>query len=252
MHELASARVRLFSVDELGSTGASDAAGIGTMQELAEPTGCPVFYGSNDTTALVQAALDDSHEGYVLTLAPKEHREDRSFHYLSPEDVEEGRRVELSGGLRRQFFGKKAYATIPRMTPFLLEVAAALLVAAIVATFGYMSGKQALQKKIKDAAVTYVMQLEDLIQKGVKEGEYKALANASDIVTKCEAFREPLDGMRKELGGEIDTLAKLALQGIERRREVYATIEALQSSWPGKRRTIESETRRLLALLGVE
>ncbi|HEY1753905.1 MAG TPA: hypothetical protein VGG72_00810 [Bryobacteraceae bacterium] len=138
------------------------------------------------------------------------------------------------------------------MTPFLLEMAAALLVAAIVATFGYTSGKHALQKKINDASVLYLMQLEDLIQRGVKEGEYKAIANANELVSKCSAFREPLDGMRKGLSPEIDTLAQLGLRGSDNRKEIYATIEALQSAWPGKRRAIESETRRFLALLGIE
>jgi hypothetical protein len=137
------------------------------------------------------------------------------------------------------------------MTPFLLEMAAALLVAAIVATFGYTSGKHAVQKRIDDACVSYVMQLEDLIRNSVKEGEYKASTNASAIVAKCEAFREPLEGMRRELGPEIDTLAKLARQGEAGRKETFTTIEALQASWPAKRRTIESETRRLLVLLGV-
>ncbi len=83
------------------------------------------------------------------------------------------------------------------MTPFLLEMAAALLVAAIVATFGYTSGKHALQKKINDASVTYLMQLEDLIHKSVKEGEYKVQANVGELVAKCEALLEPLEGMRK-------------------------------------------------------
>jgi hypothetical protein len=138
------------------------------------------------------------------------------------------------------------------MPPFLLEVAAALLVAAIVATFGYTSGTRAVRKKIDDASTSFAMQLEDLIHKSAKEGEYKAVANANEIVVKCETLREPLDSMRKQLNSEIDTLAKLAVQGIESRKQVFAAIEALQRSWPGKRRAIEGETRRLLKLLGVE
>ncbi len=138
------------------------------------------------------------------------------------------------------------------MTPFLLEAVAGLFVAAIVATFGYASGKHAVQKKINDASILYMLQLEELIRNSVKEGEYKALANASEIVAKCEAFREPLEGMQRELSPEIDTLAKLGRQGNASRKDIFATIEALQASWPGKRRTIESETRRLLTLLGVE
>ena len=138
------------------------------------------------------------------------------------------------------------------MTPFIIEAAVGLLVAAIVATFGYASGKHAVQKKINDASVLYMLQLEDLIHNSVKEGEFKASENASAIVARCEAFREPLEAMRKELSPEIDTLAKLALQGSGSRREIFATLEALQSSWPRKRRAVETETRRLLTLLGVE
>jgi hypothetical protein len=138
------------------------------------------------------------------------------------------------------------------MTPFIIEAAVGLLVAAIVATFGYASGKHAVQKKINDASVMYMLQLEELIRTSVKEGEYKASANASAIIARCEAFREPLEAMRKELSPEIDTLATLALQGSQSRREIFATIEALQASWPRKRRAVESETHKLLTLLGVE
>ena len=91
MRELAAAKVRLYPVDPEGLMGGS---GIGTMMELAEPTGGRVFYGSNDTTALVQAAMDDSHEGYVLTFAPAEYREDGSFHDLRLKTSRKG--VELT------------------------------------------------------------------------------------------------------------------------------------------------------------
>jgi VWFA-related protein len=89
-HELAVAKVKLFPVDPGGLSG----GWIGTMQELAEPTGGKVFYGSNDTTALFQAAMDESQQGYVLTFAPKGYREDGSFHYLSLKTSRKG--VELS------------------------------------------------------------------------------------------------------------------------------------------------------------
>jgi hypothetical protein len=138
------------------------------------------------------------------------------------------------------------------MTPFIVETAAGLLVAAIVATFGYASGKRAVQRKINDASVLYMLKLEELIRNSVKDGEYKAVANASQIVAGCEAFRGPLEGIRRELNSEIDTLAKLVRQGSDSRREIFATIGALQLSWPGKRRAVESETRKLLTLLGVE
>jgi VWFA-related protein len=92
--ELAAAKVKLNPVDPRGLMGSFDMTGIGIMKELAEPTGGRVFYGSNDTTALVQGALEDSRMGYVLTFAPKDYREDGSFHSLSLKTSRKG--VELS------------------------------------------------------------------------------------------------------------------------------------------------------------
>jgi|HubBroStandDraft_1064217.scaffolds.fasta_scaffold538613_1 hypothetical protein len=139
------------------------------------------------------------------------------------------------------------------MTPFLLELAAILLVAAIVATFGYSSGKRALQKKINDASVAYVAGLDDLISKSVSEGKFKASVNAREIVGRCDAMKERLESILKPLSASFAELIRLAAQG-ERGNadEVFAAITALQASWPSQRRSIETETRRLLGLLGVE
>lgn len=140
------------------------------------------------------------------------------------------------------------------MTPFLLATAAGLVVAAIVATFGYASGKRALQKRIDDASIAYVMKLDDLIHKSVKDGEFQVLLNAREIVARCEALRDPLDGMRRNLNSEIDTLIRLVGEGerVNNRQEMFAAVVSLQKSWPGKRRSIEAGTRKLLTLLGVE
>lgn len=140
------------------------------------------------------------------------------------------------------------------MAPFLFEAAAVLIVAAIVATFGYSSGKRALQKKIDEAATGYVMRLDDLLHRSVEQGEAQALVNGREIADKIEAFREPLDNMRQHLNSEIDVFVGLVREGARtnNRKELFAAIASLRSAWPGRRRSIESETRRLLALLGVE
>jgi hypothetical protein len=139
------------------------------------------------------------------------------------------------------------------MTPFLLELAAILLVAAIVATFGYSSGKRALQKKIDDAAVAYLVGLDDLISKSVSEGKFKASANAREILSGRDALKEHIEGMLKPLHAGFDELTRLsAASQRDNADELFAAITALQASWPGQRRSIESETRRLLGLLGVE
>ena len=50
------------------------------MKELAEQTVGRAYY--NDTAALVRAALDDSREGYVLTDASRDYRQDGSVHQV--------------------------------------------------------------------------------------------------------------------------------------------------------------------------
>ncbi len=139
------------------------------------------------------------------------------------------------------------------MTQYFLELAAILLVAAIVATFGYSSGKRALQKKINDAAVSYLAGLDDVITKSVNEGKFKASANSREIVSRCQALQEHLEGMLKPLQSSFEEVTRLSAAGQrDNVDQLFAAITALQASWPGQRRSIESETRRFLGLLGVE
>ena len=140
------------------------------------------------------------------------------------------------------------------MTPFLLELAAVLLVAAIVATFGYSSGRRALQKKVDEAAVGYLAELDDLIAKSVSEGKFKAAANAREILSRAEALKTHLEGMLRPLEGSFENLIDLsaASQRDNNADQLFAAISALQGSWPSQRRAIEGETRRLLGLLGVQ
>jgi hypothetical protein len=140
------------------------------------------------------------------------------------------------------------------MTPFLLELAAVLLVAAIVATFGYSSGKRALQKKIDDAAAAYLAALDDLIAKSVSEGKFKAAANCREILSRSEALKVHLEGMLNPLEASFEDLTQLsaASQRENNADQLFAAISGLQGSWPSQRRAIESEMRRLLGLLGVQ
>jgi VWFA-related protein len=94
MAELADAKVKLLAVDARGVPTARTAyVNVQTMEEMAEPTGGRAYYYNNDTAALVEAALDDSHEGYLLTFAPKKYREDGSLHVLRLKTSRKG--VEL-------------------------------------------------------------------------------------------------------------------------------------------------------------
>ncbi len=139
------------------------------------------------------------------------------------------------------------------MNPFLLEAAAGLFVAAIVATFGYSSGKRSLQRKIDDAPVAYLASLDDLISKSVAEGKFKASANAREILTQSAALKQHLEGMLQPLRSSFEELERSAMPGqIGDTEETFDAIHSLQASWPGQSRVIESDTRRLLELLGIE
>lgn len=66
-------------------------------------------------------------------------------------------------------------------------------------------------------------------------------------------MREHLEGMLTPLNLSFGEMTRLtAPTQRDNAEELFAAITALQASWPGQRRSIESETRRLLALLGIE
>jgi VWFA-related protein len=94
MRELAAAKLMLYPVDARGILASFQATvNVDSMKELAEQTGGRVFYNDNDTGALVRAALDDSREGYVLTYAPRDYRQDGSAHQVRLKTARKG--VEL-------------------------------------------------------------------------------------------------------------------------------------------------------------
>ena len=198
------------------------------------------------------AAIDDSVHSITVPMYPRTWNRPPGtrFGVLSGEDCN----WQNINGLYGPVWRRQPGATIPRMTPFVLEAVAGLIVAAIVATFGYASGKRAVQRKIDDGAIAFGMKLDDLLHKSVKDGEFAVLVNARAIVEQCQTLRDPLEGMRRQLNSEIDALIQLVEEGKRNnnRKDLFATLTALQASWPGKRRSMEMETRKLLALLGIE
>jgi VWFA-related protein len=83
MRELAAAKLMLYPVDARGVLASFQASvNVESMKELAEQTGGRIFYNDNDTAALVRGAMDDSREGYVLTYAPRDYRQDGSAHQV--------------------------------------------------------------------------------------------------------------------------------------------------------------------------
>jgi len=88
MRDLAAAKLMLYPVDARGViSGLHDFVQARNLEEFAEQTGGRVYFNSNDVAAFLRAALEDSREGYVLTYAPRDYRQDGSAH-----------RVELKTG----------------------------------------------------------------------------------------------------------------------------------------------------------
>lgn len=80
VRKLAAAKVIVYPVDPRGLT-------LGPVKndpatEIARQTGGRAFSQSNDVAKLVRTAIDDSREGYVLTYAPTNYREDGALHQV--------------------------------------------------------------------------------------------------------------------------------------------------------------------------
>ena len=84
--QLAAAKVMLYPIDArgliacLGPCPPEVNLNIASMEELAEQTGGRAYHDDNGLSALARAALEDSREGYVLTYAPANYKQDRSAH----------------------------------------------------------------------------------------------------------------------------------------------------------------------------
>jgi len=82
MRDLAAAKLMLYPVDARGVLGGPLFANAMNLSEFAEQTGGRVYFNSNDTAGFLRAALEDSREGYVLTYAPRDYRQDGSAHQV--------------------------------------------------------------------------------------------------------------------------------------------------------------------------
>jgi VWFA-related protein len=91
MRDLAAAKVMLYPVDARGVLpeihAFTDAQNLG---EFAEQTGGRAYFNNNDTAAFLRAALEDSREGYLLTYAPRDYRQDGSDHKVRLDSSRKG------------------------------------------------------------------------------------------------------------------------------------------------------------------
>jgi VWFA-related protein len=85
--QLRSAKVRLYPIDARGLIACPYLPcppelllPIDMMEELAVQTGGRAYHDSNGLSALVGKALEDSRQGYLLTYAPNNYRQDGSTH----------------------------------------------------------------------------------------------------------------------------------------------------------------------------
>jgi VWFA-related protein len=82
MRDLAAAKLMLYPIDARGVLAGQGFVNAQALGEFAEQTGGRVYFNSNDGAAFLRAALDDSREGYVLTYAPRDYRQDGSAHHV--------------------------------------------------------------------------------------------------------------------------------------------------------------------------
>lgn len=71
MHRLNASNMSLYPVDAQGlAVSSKDSRNIDAMKGMAGKTGGRAFYNGNDMSELVNAAILDSRDGYVVTYAP--------------------------------------------------------------------------------------------------------------------------------------------------------------------------------------
>ncbi len=87
--QLRSAKVRLYPIDARGLFTCPSlpcppalVLPIDMMEELAVQTGGRAYHDSNGLSALVAKALENSRQGYLLTYAPNNYRQDGSTHQV--------------------------------------------------------------------------------------------------------------------------------------------------------------------------
>ncbi|HEX4133638.1 MAG TPA: VWA domain-containing protein [Bryobacteraceae bacterium] len=98
MREVTNANIVLYPIDPRGVLGSFDIARTSTMEELAEQTGGRAWYGDNDVSYLIRAAMGDSRHGYLLTYTPKTYGEDGSFHQIRLKTSRKGVRLRYRVG----------------------------------------------------------------------------------------------------------------------------------------------------------
>jgi VWFA-related protein len=99
MRDLAAAKLMLYPIDARGViSGLHDLVQAQNLWEFAEQTGGRVYFNSNDVASFLRAALEDSREGYVLTYAPRDYREDGSAHQVQLKTERKGVQLRYRPG----------------------------------------------------------------------------------------------------------------------------------------------------------
>ena len=99
MGELAAAKLMLYPIDARGILMTSAAyLSAKYLDDIAELTGGRAYINSNDVAGLVRDALDDSREGYFLTYAPRDYRQDGSTHLVQLKTRRKGVKLRYRSG----------------------------------------------------------------------------------------------------------------------------------------------------------
>ncbi|WP_444921341.1 hypothetical protein ACJJID_02460 [Microbulbifer sp. CnH-101-G] len=148
---------------------------------------------------------------------------------------------------------------------FLETIIAGLIVAGVSGAVGWAGSKIVFRRKIEALPKKWVDQIAALIQEALSEGSDRCIINAKAIVASRDAMRKSLITLNDSLNSEVDKLAELLGNKIERAErweqgqenkinvdEVWQQIQVLDKYWRMKSDEIESGIRKVLSELGVD
>jgi VWFA-related protein len=99
MAALNDASVSVYPIDARGLSCNNEVIiNTDTMRDFADATGGKAFYNRNDLPAGVRAALDDSHEVYMLTYSPTALAQDGALHTIRVQTARPGVHLRYRGG----------------------------------------------------------------------------------------------------------------------------------------------------------
>lgn len=85
----------------------------------------------------------------------------------------------------------------------------------------------------------------------VADDPAKTLDAARAVLAQRDTFRSSLDGVRAQLGGDMDALAMELGNATPDMEKVKALLGTLKANWPGTEKELENVTRKLFADMGL-